>query len=338
MRRTVLALALLGVACGSKSGLGVDPAPLGLPDGEVPECTADVDCEDGVGCTEDRCEAGRCHQQILADACETGLTCEIGRCDSMSGCVTSPLACDDGVDCTTNSCVEPTGCAFEPDDLACPISHRCDPVRGCVAQALIHDNDALYQVDLPAGDFTRLTRLAARFTDIALASDRRLYGVNFDSVFEVDDILGGVRPLFPSPGELVALEEGPGGRLFGAGQDDRIVAMDPMSGAWEQVARLPAGWVASGDIAFVDGRMLVTVTDEASSETRDNQLAEVDLEGGGARLLGYTGFPCIWGVAAFGDLLYGFTCHGALIRIDPFTGEGEHLRDLGLRIGGAAAR
>jgi hypothetical protein len=207
-----------------------------------------------------------------------------------------------------------------------------------VAQALIHDNDALYQVDLPSGDFTRLTSLAARFTDIALASDRRLFGVNFDSVFEVDEILGGVRPVFPSPGDLVALEEGPEGRLYGAGQDDRIVEMDLATGDWDVVARLPAGWVASGDIAFVDGRMLVTATDEAASESRDNQLAEIFLGDGTARLLGPIGFPCIWGVAAFGDLLYGFTCHGALIRIDPFSGEGELLRELGLRIGGAAAR
>jgi hypothetical protein len=114
--------------------------------------------------------------------------------------------------------------------------------------------------------------------------------------------------------------------------------MELETGASAVVATLPTGWVASGDIAFVDGRMLVTITDMAASETADNQLAEIDLKTGTARILGPTGFPCIWGVAAFGSLLYGFTCHGALIRIDAMTGRGELLRELGLRIGGAAAR
>ena len=104
------------------------------------------------------------------------------------------------------------------------------------------------------------------------------------------------------------------------------------------VARLPAGWVASGDIAFVDGRMLVTATDVPSSETGSDQLVEIDLAAGTARLLGPTGYPCIWAVAAFGPTLYGFTCAGDLLRIDPFTGAAERLRSLGLRIGGAAAR
>jgi len=126
--------------------------------------------------------------------------------------------------------------------------------------------------------------------------------------------------------------------LFGAGQNDRIVAMDRDTGTSDVVARLPEGWVASGDIAFVDGRMLVTATDVPSSEIGSDQLAEIDLSRGTARLLGPTGFPCIWALAAFGPTLYGFTCHGDLLRIDPFGGAAERLRTLPLRIGGAAAR
>ncbi len=324
--------------CGSSTGLEDDPRELTLPDGEVPECRDHAACEDGVSCTVNRCEAGRCTQEIDEESCATGSVCRIGRCDLAVGCVSTAVSCDDGVACTVDSCADPDGCAHDPDPSLCPISHRCDLVRGCVAQALIHDSSALYQVDLPSGDFTRLTSLPARLTDIALASDRRLYGVNFESVYEVDERLGGVRPLFPSPGALVALEEGPRGVLFGAGQDDRIVAMDRTTGTTDVVARLPTGWVASGDIAFVDGRMLVTATDVPSSETGSDQLVEIDLATGTARLLGPTGYPCIWAVAAFGPTLYGFTCSGDLLRIDPFTGAAERLRSLGLRIGGAAAR
>jgi len=335
----ILSFALLAASgCGSSTGLEDDPTELTLPDGEVPECRDHSTCEDGVSCTVDTCEAGRCTLWIDEESCATDSVCRTGRCDPGLGCVSTAISCDDGIACTVDGCTDPDGCTHEPDPGLCPISHRCDRVRGCVAQALIHDSSALYQVDLPSGDFSRLTSLPARLTDIALASDRRLYGVNFDSVYEVDERLGGVRPLFPSPGALVALEEGPEGVLFGAGQDDRIVAMDRTTGATDVVARLPAGWVASGDIAFVDGRMLVTATDVPSSETGSDQLVEIDLATGTARLLGPTGYPCIWAVAAFGPTLYGFTCAGTLLRIDPFTGAAEPLRELGLRIGGAAAR
>lgn len=335
---SLLATVAVGPGCGSSTGLDIDPAELALPDGASPECRSAADCEDGVSCTEDRCVAGSCTQRIDELLCETGSVCQVGRCDPTTGCVATAVSCNDGIPCTVDSCSDPDGCAHEPDASLCPISHRCDVVRGCVAQALIHDSNALYQVDLPSGDFTRLTALPARLTDIALASDRRLYGVNFTSIFEVDERLGGVRPLFPSPGALVALEEGPGGVLFGAGQDNRIVAINLEAGTSEVVAELPGSWVASGDIAFVEGRMLVTATDVPSAESGSDQLAEINLATGTARLLGPTGFPCIWAVAAFGPTLYGFTCNGDLLRIDPFTGAGERLRSLGLRIGGAAAR
>ena len=333
---TLLSLALAG--CGARTGLNEDPALLVLPDGEVPECLVSADCADEVACTLESCELGHCARRVDPEACTTGSVCSVGHCDSVAGCSSRPVSCGDGVACTVDSCTDPDGCRHEPDESLCPISHRCDPVRGCVAQALIHDSFALYQVDLPSGDYTRLTSLTARLTDIALGSGRRLFGVNFSSVFEVDEHTGTVRPLFPSPGALVALEEGPGGVLFGAGQDDRIVAMDRTTGASHVVAHLPAGWVASGDIAFVDGRMLVTATQVPSAEVGSDMLAEIDLSTGSARLLGEIGYPCIWAVAAFGPTLYGFSCHGDLLRIDPFTGLSEHLRSLPLRIGGAAAR
>lgn len=341
MRTLLLACALLALGlcgCGARTGLKDEPQSLTPPDAEVPECVGASECADDLECTRDRCVMGSCVHRVQDEVCDLGSVCSVERCELAMGCVSDPVSCSDGVRCTVDECADPDGCTHTPDASLCPISHRCDPVRGCVAQALIHDSDALYQVDLPSGAYSRVTDLPARLTDIALASDRTLFGVNFASVFEIDETTGDVVSLFPSPGELVALDEGPDGVLYGAGQDDRIVSMDRRTGVSDVVAHLPLGWVASGDIAFVDGRMLVTATDVPSSEFGSDQLAEIDLGTGGSRLLGPTGFPCIWALAAFGPTLYGFTCHGDLIRIDPFSGEGEYLRTLPLRIGGAAAR
>ncbi|NOY93110.1 MAG: hypothetical protein GXP55_18150 [Deltaproteobacteria bacterium] len=328
----------LSLACGARTGLGVDLPDASAADSSVPECTRRADCDDGVACTINRCESNRCVLRLDDSRCALRSVCSVGRCDRRLGCVSDATDCSDGVACTVDSCDELDGCTHEPDASLCPISHRCDVVRGCVAQALIHDSDALYQVDLPSGAYSRVTPLGVRLTDIALTSDRRLLGVNYAWVFEIDETLGVARPLFRSPAQLVALEEGPGGVLYGAGQDRRIVAMDPLTGRPNVVARLPRGWVASGDIAFVDGRMLVTATDVPSSERGSDQLAEIDLETGTARLLGPVGYACIWALAAFGPTLYGFSCHGDLLRIDPFSGASERLRVLPLRIGGAAAR
>lgn len=337
LRTPWLCALLLVAACGARTDLPVPRLDSGV-DATAPECVSNRECEDGFDCTTNRCRAGVCSVETRDDRCATRSVCSVGRCSVRRGCVVDSVDCSDGVACTVDSCDDPEGCAHLPDDSLCPISHRCDAARGCVAQALIHDNDALYQVDLPGGAYSRVARLRVRLTDIALASDRRLYGVNFASVFELDEARGLATPLFSSPGQLVALEEGPGGVLFGAGQNDRVVSIDRDTGRSEVVARLPRGWVASGDIAFVDGRMLITATDVPSSEVGTDQLAEVDLESGTARLLGPVGYPCIWALAAFGSTLYGFSCHGELLRIDPFSGAAERLRTLPLRVGGAAAR
>ena len=303
---------------------------------DAPSCTRDRDCDDGFDCTRDECRRGRCERTPRDGRCDD-TTCTIGRCDPERGCVSDPISCDDGVPCTIDLCLEDLGCGNTPDDALCPISHRCDLDRGCVARALVTDRGALYEVELPEGATRLLTDTGPSYTDIALAPDRQLYGVSFTDLFTLTDSM----PLAMRVGDSdswVALDVGPDGVLYAAGQNERVVAIELDSLDRRVVARIPRPFVASGDIAFVEGRMLVTVTDEPSSERDDTRLAEVRLEDGTVEILGRTGRPCIWALAAFGPELFGFTCLGDLLRIDPFTGESERVRNLGLRIGGAAAR
>ena len=332
-------LMVLLVGCGARTGLeaprgAVDGSPDAGPDAAM--CSRDRDCDDGLDCTADDCRRGRCENEPRDGRCDD-TTCTIGRCDSELGCVADPISCDDGVSCTVDACSEEEGCSSTPDDTLCPISNRCDPVRGCIARALIHDSQDLYEVELPSGELRRLTETGPSYTDIALAPDRQLYGVSRTGLFRFFDDY----PLADRIGDSdswVALDVGPDGRLYAAGESERIVVIDFDTFDWRVVARLPSPFVASGDIAFVEGRMLITVTDTPSSTSDDTRLAEVDLESGTARVLGRTGQPCIWALAAFGPELYGFTCTGNLLRIDPFTGASDVVRSLRLRIGGAAAR
>ncbi len=70
------------------------------------------DCDDGVACTVDSCDAG-------ADACAHGPDDSLCRdatvcdgdetCDAIAGCVAgTPVDCGDGISCTTDRCLEPS--------------------------------------------------------------------------------------------------------------------------------------------------------------------------------------------------------------------------------------
>ncbi|MBN2498470.1 MAG: FG-GAP repeat protein [Deltaproteobacteria bacterium] len=126
-------------------------------------CQGDADCDDGVGCTVDVCDQGRCTSTPDDGACpDDGLFCNGAEgCDFASGCVSSGnpcqaegLLCDeeanacaeclsdadcsDGVDCTADRCQDGS-CDSVPEDPLCDNGsfcdgqERCDPTRGCQA-------------------------------------------------------------------------------------------------------------------------------------------------------------------------------------------------------------
>lgn len=79
---------------------------------EIPSCTSDPDCDDGVFCNG-------------AETCNLAThTCELG----------TPPSCDDGIPCTTDSC-NPTSDACEnlPNDALCDDGQYCNGTEACVA-------------------------------------------------------------------------------------------------------------------------------------------------------------------------------------------------------------
>ncbi|CAN5607835.1 hypothetical protein BH09MYX1_BH09MYX1_48050 [soil metagenome] len=55
-------------------------------------------------------------------------------------------------------------------------------------------------------------------------------------------------------------------------------------------------------------------------------------------ILGPIGFSCVWGLAAFGPTLYGLTCNGHVLSINPNTGKGTLLNQSSVAFWGASAR
>jgi hypothetical protein len=356
----VLATLLLA-ACGSRSGLpvpertrdagrdaGRDPGPDAAFDAGFdagydagPPCRGDRECDDGIACTVDRCRVGGCVRTPDDAQCADDTFCNgEERCDPAAGCVTSVVVCDDGVDCTRDRCDERSrACFADPDPDLCPISHRCDPVTGCVVRALAHEAGQLYEVDLPGGETLAAGFSPYSLTDIALHPDGTLYGVAYDVIVQVELATGATVELSRlGVFELLnALDAAPDGTLYAAGSG-LVYRIDRRTGAASNVAGLPPGTVSAGDIAFVSGRMLVTVAPAFDPMLGVSSLVEVDVAGGRSRNLGSIGFRCVWGLAAYGSQLYGFTCERQLISIDPLTGAGRLLTGTDVAYWGASAR
>lgn len=84
-------------------------------------CRDDGQCDDGVACTRDACDAAlkRCRFTPDDDACDDGVYCNgVERCDLREGCGPGePVACSDNSTCTIDTCVEETrSCRHEPRD------------------------------------------------------------------------------------------------------------------------------------------------------------------------------------------------------------------------------
>jgi hypothetical protein len=101
----------------------------------------DAGCDDGIACTVDRCdpEAGGCLHLPDHPACDNGAFCDgVERCDAALGCAPgTPPDCDDDVACTIDACDETQRrCVHGPDDVACDDGNLCTtdlcvPGRGC---------------------------------------------------------------------------------------------------------------------------------------------------------------------------------------------------------------
>ena len=82
--------------------------------------------------------------------------------------------------------------------------------------------------------------------------------------------------------------------------------------------------------------IVVTVTDGTPNSA--DTLLSIDLTTMTTTLVGSTGFPCVWGLATYGTQLFGFTCQGHILEIDPATAHSTILASPGNYFCGATQR
>jgi len=113
-----------------------------------------VNCNDGVGCTNDACnEATASCDNVASNAnCDNGIFCDGAEtCDPVNDCqVGTAVNCNDGVACTTDSCNNATsscdnvpGNAACDDGLFCNGAETCDALLGCQLGTAVNCNDGV---------------------------------------------------------------------------------------------------------------------------------------------------------------------------------------------------
>lgn len=87
-----------------------------------------LNCDDGIACTEDRCEPlTGCVNQPFNALCDDGVSCTVDICNPATGCQNQPdnSRCDDLVPCTEDICHPVNGCSNTPNNAFCEDGIAC---------------------------------------------------------------------------------------------------------------------------------------------------------------------------------------------------------------------
>jgi hypothetical protein len=194
------------------------------------------------------------------------------------------------------------------------------PLDGGGTQTAAYANmgTILLEVLLPSGATREVGIASASLFDVALHPNGTLFAVGTSALYTVDKQTAAITFVQNTPTGLLALEFAPDGRLFAAG-GQILYQLDPAMGTSTPVGIFPQNLIASGDIAFYQGRLLATAKTGPNSPAND-PLVEFDLAQGTSSVISTVGETCVHGLVVSGTTLFGLTCWGKVLVIDPQTG------------------
>lgn len=212
-----------------------------------------------------------------------------------------------------------------------------------------HSSSALYRVDPITlavnlvGDFQYAAALPDQMTDLAIDKTGLMIGVSFTSVYQVDPttavttkLSDGLTGTFNGLSFVPAEQVGRTGAdvLVGTrNADGAVFEINPMTGVATMIGNM-GSYSSSGDLVAVKDFGTVLTADNGTSNDRLVRLAPQSFA---ATLIGADiGYAEIWGIAFWGDKIFGFTNAGQFITIDPMTGTGTVVQMNGPAWWGAA--
>jgi hypothetical protein len=189
---------------------------------------------------------------------------------------------------------------------------------------------ALYRID-PA---TYATTLVGSFgwpasvgsdamADIAIAPDGAVMGASGSRLYRcgattaactlVGSLAHTVNALaYAPPGVLDPTAE----VLVGAKSDGTLYKIDATTAAMTSLGHFSTGHASSGDLAYVAGALVAAVNPGGTNDS----LARINHTTGATTVVGSTSRPWVWGLAAAGPTLLGFTLDRAIVTINTSTG------------------
>ena len=186
-------------------------------------------------------------------------------------------------------------------------------------------NGRVGQLNSLTGAFSEISR-GPDFTDIALSVNGQLFGVTFNSLYEIDPITGEsfqVGNLGSSGFNALGFTND--NRLFAArNSDSSLYQIDTQTGRATVFANFGSGLESSGDMAFDPLTQRFFLTADGSSS---DILVSVGLDGSALRI-GNIGFNNIFGLDLENGELIGYTSGGDRISINRTSGQGTFLGEV----------
>ena len=184
---------------------------------------------------------------------------------------------------------------------------------------VVNNTGIIATVDLETGELTEIFETDIRWTDIDIAPDNSVFGIDGSQLYSIDIEAQSVTPI-GSHGvrSLNALEVGEDGTLYAASVlSPEIYTLNPANGTATEIGTIPFDAVSAGDLQFIDGTLyladpqdLIALNVENGTFDGASSIGSFSLTGGSIR--GIT-------VDEDGDPI-GFTENGDILTFDLATG------------------
>jgi hypothetical protein len=217
------------------------------------------------------------------------------------------------------------------------------PVRpgvlgGSVAEIFGSSAGQLYRVDLASSPprTTLVGGFGAQITDIALLGDGRLFGVSFDTLYQINPVTGQAQRVGSLGRSNVNGLAATGQRLVASSTDGFLYYVDTATGRATPAGRFGSNRGSSGDIAFGPGGVLYLAANRLGQTRGIDWLMRVDPVTGAATEVGSLGLQRVYGLASRDNELYGLTESGLVARIDLQTGAAAAMGQTNVRFWGGS--
>lgn len=180
-----------------------------------------------------------------------------------------------------------------------------------------NSSTTLYQVNAATGVATYIGSIGySNVTDIAF-SGTQLFGITFSSLLRISPTSGAGTVLGSVGYNVNALAAALDGTLYAATTYGQLIRIDKVTGRGTLIGYMSSGFVSTGDLAFLNGKLYSTVT-----KSNIQYLVTLNTSTGAATVVGMIGYSNVYGLTVKDGTLYGGTVGGSLLRINTTTGAG----------------